>query len=115
MQTAAIAALGLQDEFEYGRVAVAPGEFEATVRDLPAQGFAGVNVTIPHKEAALADRGEHDLAVLEAYPHAAQLRPAVRVDRDEVAERVALEQLARLVGDQHRDGSLPPRRSRARL
>ena len=28
--------------------------FEPTVRALPALGFRGVNVTIPHKEAALA-------------------------------------------------------------
>jgi shikimate dehydrogenase len=28
--------------------------FEARVRDLPGEGFVGVNVTIPHKEAALA-------------------------------------------------------------
>jgi shikimate dehydrogenase len=30
-----------------------PERFEATVRALPAAGFRGVNVTIPHKEAAL--------------------------------------------------------------
>jgi shikimate dehydrogenase len=42
----------------YERVAVAPADFPAFVRGLAAAGFAGGNVTIPHKEAAarLADR-----------------------------------------------------------
>ncbi len=41
----------------YERVAVAPEDFEAFFRGLPDSGFAGGNVTIPHKEAAfrLAD------------------------------------------------------------
>lgn len=54
MQSAALAAVGLDGEWSYERIAVAPDAFERTVRGLPAQGFAGVNVTIPHKEAALA-------------------------------------------------------------
>jgi shikimate dehydrogenase len=58
MHTAALAALGLDDSYAYDRLPVEPGAFEATVRDLPARGFAGVNVTIPHKEAALAVAGE---------------------------------------------------------
>ncbi|WP_342150511.1 shikimate dehydrogenase [Methylorubrum sp. SB2] len=41
----------------YERVSVAPEDFEEFFRGLPASGFAGGNVTIPHKEAAfrLAD------------------------------------------------------------
>jgi shikimate dehydrogenase len=41
----------------YERIDVAPDAFEAFVRGLPGSGFAGGNVTIPHKEAAyrLAD------------------------------------------------------------
>jgi shikimate dehydrogenase len=54
MHNAALAATGLDGEYAYERLAVAPDAFEKTVRGLPAQGFAGVNVTIPHKEAALA-------------------------------------------------------------
>jgi shikimate dehydrogenase len=54
MQSAALAATGLDGDYVYERLAVAPHAFEQTVRDLPGQGFAGVNVTIPHKEAALA-------------------------------------------------------------
>jgi shikimate dehydrogenase len=38
----------------YEKIALSPENFESGVRDLIAQGFAGVNVTVPHKEAALA-------------------------------------------------------------
>jgi shikimate dehydrogenase len=54
MQNAALAAAGLDGELAYEAIAVEPEAFDATVRDLPAAGFVGVNVTIPHKEAALA-------------------------------------------------------------
>jgi shikimate dehydrogenase len=39
---------------EYRREAVPPEEFVAFVRSLSARGYAGANVTVPHKEAALA-------------------------------------------------------------
>jgi shikimate dehydrogenase len=54
MQNAALAELGLRDEWEYDAVEVAPEELEARVRELAAEGYAGANVTVPHKEAALA-------------------------------------------------------------
>jgi shikimate dehydrogenase len=38
----------------YVPLAVAPERFEQVVRALPFMGFAGCNVTVPHKEAALA-------------------------------------------------------------
>ena len=38
---------------EYRREAVAPGEFAGFVKNLTARGYAGANVTLPHKEAAL--------------------------------------------------------------
>ena len=38
----------------YQRLPVAPAVFDDTVRALGAAGFRGANVTIPHKEAALA-------------------------------------------------------------
>lgn len=44
----------LQIDGTYARVAAKPDEFEATVRRLAADGWRGANVTIPHKEAALA-------------------------------------------------------------
>jgi len=54
MQNAALAELGLTEEWEYGAVEAAPEEFEARVRELAGEGYAGANVTVPHKEAALA-------------------------------------------------------------
>lgn len=53
MHTAALAQLGLT-AWTYQRLPVPPGLFAETVRALPAAGFAGANVTIPHKQAALA-------------------------------------------------------------
>lgn len=38
---------------EYGREAVPPDAFAAFVKNLAARGYAGCNVTLPHKEAAL--------------------------------------------------------------
>lgn len=38
----------------YVPLAVAPADFDAAVRALPKLGFRGANVTVPHKEAALA-------------------------------------------------------------
>src|SRR4051812_42227046 len=52
MHNAALAELGL--DWRYQKLPVPPDVFAETVRALPAQGFLGVNVTIPHKEAALA-------------------------------------------------------------
>lgn len=53
MQNAALAALGFAG-WEYEAIDVAPEGFNELVRGLPGKGFAGVNVTVPHKEAALA-------------------------------------------------------------
>lgn len=53
MQNAALGALGLED-WSYRAIDAAPGAFEMTVRELAEVGYAGVNVTVPHKEAALA-------------------------------------------------------------
>jgi shikimate dehydrogenase len=55
MHTAALAELGLAGEWNYGAIDIAPENFEVEVAELAAAGdYAGVNVTIPHKEAALA-------------------------------------------------------------
>ena len=54
MMNAAFAELGL--DWRYFRLPVAPDRFDETVRALPATGYLGANVTIPHKLAA------HDLA-----------------------------------------------------
>jgi shikimate dehydrogenase len=52
MQNAALAALGLQG-WRYQRLPIPPELFAESVRALPAAGFHGVNVTVPHKHAAL--------------------------------------------------------------
>ena len=54
MQNAALAELGLAPEWTYEAIEVAPEDFAALVASLPADGFAGANVTVPHKLAALA-------------------------------------------------------------
>jgi shikimate dehydrogenase len=54
MQTAALEALGLAGEWTYEAIDLDPGEFDQRTRALPSEEFVGVNVTIPHKEAALA-------------------------------------------------------------
>lgn len=53
MMNAAFAALALPG-WRYQLLPVPPELFAETVRALPAAGFAGANVTIPHKQAALA-------------------------------------------------------------
>ena len=52
MHNAAFEALGL--DWRYVKLPVPPEGFEQTVRALPESGYRGVNVTIPHKQAALA-------------------------------------------------------------
>jgi shikimate dehydrogenase len=56
MQNAALQALGLTG-WRYQHLPVPPEAFEETVRALGAAGFKGANVTIPHKQAALAVAG----------------------------------------------------------
>lgn len=53
MHRAALRALELED-WTYQLLPVPPELFGETVRALPGSGFVGANVTIPHKEAALA-------------------------------------------------------------
>jgi shikimate dehydrogenase len=54
MHNAALAALGLGEEWSYDAIEVAPEELEVRVRGMPGAGFVGANVTVPHKRAALA-------------------------------------------------------------
>lgn len=54
MQNAALAELGLGGDWSYEAIEIAPDGFEARVRAMPAEGFLGANVTVPHKGAALA-------------------------------------------------------------
>ena len=58
MHTAAFAELGIAAEWSYEALDLSPGDFAAGVDELWGDGFVGVNVTVPHKEAAfrIADR-----------------------------------------------------------
>jgi shikimate dehydrogenase len=65
MHNAALAELGLRD-WRYQLLPVPPRLLGETVRALPAAGFIGANVTIPHKQAALglaAQAGEAARAI----------------------------------------------------
>lgn len=53
MHNAALAELGLAGEWRYEAIEVGPDRFEERVRMMPAEGFVGANVTVPHKGAAL--------------------------------------------------------------
>ncbi|HKH16534.1 MAG TPA: shikimate dehydrogenase [Solirubrobacteraceae bacterium] len=53
IQNAALEAAGLTG-WRYIALPLPPERFAETVRSLPAAGFRGINVTIPHKQAALA-------------------------------------------------------------
>ncbi len=55
---AALKACGI--EAQYVKVEVKPDELPAALRALPAAGFLGTNVTIPHKAGALATVDEAD-------------------------------------------------------
>ena len=64
MQNAALAALGL-DDWTYEAIEMPPADFAELTAALPQEGFVGVNVTIPHKEAALALAGDASAAATE--------------------------------------------------
>jgi shikimate dehydrogenase len=64
IQNAALHALGLKD-WHYQRLPVPPELFEETVRALHGSGYLGANVTIPHKEAALAVSSQASAAARE--------------------------------------------------
>lgn len=55
---AALRATGI--DAQYVKIHVRPAELHATLRALPAAGFLGTNVTIPHKAGALATVDEAD-------------------------------------------------------
>jgi shikimate dehydrogenase len=64
MHNAALAAIGM-DGWHYQRLPVPPALLAETVRALHAAGFIGANVTIPHKQAALALADEASAAARE--------------------------------------------------
>lgn len=52
MHNASIKALGLDGEYEYDKLDVAPDALMERLAQFPAEGYAGVNLTIPLKEVA---------------------------------------------------------------
>jgi shikimate dehydrogenase len=54
MHNAALAELGLSGEWCYEAIDLAPDELGPRVRAMEDEGFAGANVTVPHKGAALS-------------------------------------------------------------
>lgn len=52
MHNASIKALGLDEEYKYSKLDVAPEDLMERLAQFPAEGYAGVNLTIPLKEVA---------------------------------------------------------------
>lgn len=46
-------------ELRYTAIDVAPADLDATLKRLPKEGFRGVNITVPHKEAAWSFAKQH--------------------------------------------------------
>jgi len=68
MHNAAFAALGLADGWSYEAIDLSPERFATGIAALRERGFAGVNVTVPHKRAAceLADQRSDAVAAIGA-------------------------------------------------
>ena len=61
MHNAAFAALGMADWF-YDRIAIPPDILGLSLRELSDHEYIGINITVPHKEAALAVTRPDELA-----------------------------------------------------
>jgi shikimate dehydrogenase len=53
IHNAAFAELGMDGEWSYEAIEVAPDRFQERIAAMPGEGFVGANVTVPHKGAAL--------------------------------------------------------------
>lgn len=65
MQNAALADRGLAGEWRYEAIDVPVEEIVPFIAGMPADGFAGANITVPHKQAALVAADEATLAARE--------------------------------------------------
>jgi len=93
MQNAAFAALGL--DWAYVPLPTPPHRLAAAVRGLEAAGFAGANVTIPHKTAVLEACDEVD----EAARHADSANTLVFHDGRVLASSTDVVAIAEAAGD----------------
>jgi shikimate dehydrogenase len=89
MMNAAFAELGL--DWRYVKLPVPPDLFAATVRALPASGYRGANVTIPHKLAAreLADDVSDAAAAIGAANTLTFADGAIRADNTDAGGLIA--------------------------
>ena len=62
MHNASIKALGLEGEYEYDKLDVAPDDLMERLAQFPAEGYAGVNLTIPLKEVAFQGLASLDVS-----------------------------------------------------
>jgi shikimate dehydrogenase len=87
MHNAAFAELGLSGEWSYEAIEVPPAEFAERVRELAAEGFVGVNVTVPHKGSALelADDASEVASAIGAANTLSFERDAIRADNTDAA------------------------------
>ena len=89
MMSAAFRELGL--DWKYLKLPVPAALFEETVRALPASGYAGANVTIPHKLAAraLADEVSPAVAAIGAANTLSFADGRIRADNTDAAGLIA--------------------------
>ncbi len=89
MMNAAFAELGL--DWRYVKLPVPPDLFAATVRALPASGYRGANVTIPHKLAAreLADDVSDAVAAIGAANTLTFANGVIRADNTDAGGLIA--------------------------
>ena len=89
MMNAAFGELGL--DWRYVKLPVPPDLFAATVRALPASGYRGANVTIPHKVAAreLADDVSDAVAAIGAANTLTFANGAIRADNTDAGGLIA--------------------------
>ncbi|MGA7397351.1 MAG: shikimate dehydrogenase, partial [Solirubrobacterales bacterium] len=65
MQNAALEQLGLSGEWSYEAIDVPVSEITGFIRGMASSGFAGANVTVPHKEIALTLADQMTVAARE--------------------------------------------------
>jgi len=62
MHNASIQALGLEDEYNYGKLDVPPEQLMERIAQFPHENYAGVNLTIPLKEVAFRGLKKLDIS-----------------------------------------------------